>query len=53
MKVKYIGNNSDLNFVNGQEYTVLSVERGWYRIVDPLINEDYLFPNTLFEVVQE
>lgn len=33
-------------------YTVLSIERGWYRIMTEL-DEDYLFPPDLFEIVYE
>ena len=51
MKVKYTGNNPALDFVNGEIYEVISVERGWYRIVDPFTKEDYLFPPELFEEV--
>ena len=53
MKVKYTGNDPDLNFVNGEVYNVLSVEHGWYRIVDPFDKEDYVFPPSLFDVVSE
>ena len=52
MKVRYIGESDPLGFVNGDVYEVISVERGWYRIVDPFENEDYLFPPELFEPVK-
>ncbi len=35
----------------GKSYEVLSVERGWYRILDDT-GEDYLFPPDLFEDVK-
>ncbi len=38
--------------VKDKVYVVLSVERGWYRIVCEL-DEDYLFPPEMFEVVEE
>lgn len=51
MKVKYIG--KDLVAVEkGKIYEVLSVEKGWYRIMTEL-DEDYLFPPNLFEVIEE
>lgn len=37
--------------IGGKVYDVISVERGWYRIVCE-IEEDYLFPPELFEVVE-
>lgn len=50
MKVKYLGETSFLELTNGKVYTVLSVEKGWYRIVDDS-GEDYLYPPEDFEVV--
>ena len=42
------------NFLNacvfGKIYKVLSVERGWYRIVDDT-GEDYLYPAGNFEII--
>lgn len=52
MKVKFIGKSDPLGLLNGKEYDVLSVEKGWYRIVDET-NEDYLFPPELFEKVEQ
>ena len=49
MKVKYIGNTVPLGMTKGKVYDVLSVEKGWYRIVDDS-GEDYLYPPELFEV---
>ena len=51
MKVKYIGRDS-IALVNGKVYDVVSVERGWYRIMTEL-DEDYLFPAKAFEIVEE
>lgn len=50
MKVKYLGETSFLELTNGKVYTVLAVEKGWYRIVDDS-REDYLYPPEDFEVV--
>ncbi len=51
MKVKYIG--EDLVAMHqGKIYEVLSIEHGYYRIMSE-IEESYLFPPTLFEIVEE
>ena len=54
MKVKYKGNSKSCEraLTAGKEYEVLSVEKGWFRIMTEL-DEDYLFPPELFEVVEE
>lgn len=51
MKIRYIKETSPLELTNGKVYDVLSVERGWYRIVDDT-HEDYLYPPELFEIVE-
>ena len=51
MKVKYIGKDL-VAMQHGKIYDVLSVEKGWYRIMTE-INEDYLFPPNLFEIVEK
>ena len=43
MKVKYKGETSFLIATKGKVYDVLSVEKGWYRIVDDS-GDDYLYP---------
>lgn len=48
----YIGITDPLSLTNGKEYEVLSIERGWYRIVDNT-GEDYLYPSGMFVVLQE
>ena len=35
----------------GKVYDVLSIEKGWYRVVDDT-DDDYLYPPSLFEIVQ-
>lgn len=51
MKVKYI-KKSNVSLTNGKIYDVLSVEKGWYRIVDDT-EEDYLFSPGDFEIVED
>jgi hypothetical protein len=52
LKVKYIDEAESLAFIRGKEYTVLSVEKGWYRIMTEL-DDDYLFPPEMFEVTEK
>ena len=52
MKVKYLGESSMLALLNGKIYDVMSVEHGWYRIVDET-DEDYLYPPEEFEIVEK
>lgn len=52
MKVKFIGKTEFLVLTNGKIYDVVSVEKGFYRIVDDS-GEDYLYPPKYFEVVEE
>lgn len=49
MRVKWKGKTEYLVLTEGKEYDVLSIEKGWYRIVDDS-GEDYLYPPELFEV---
>ena len=51
MKVKYIGCDTPA-IDKGKIYEVLSIEKGWYRIPTEL-DEDYLFPPNVFEVVDK
>lgn len=52
MKVKYIGNARKLAFKKDKVYEVMSIEKGWFRIMTEL-DEDYLFPPHVFEIVEE
>ncbi len=52
MKVRYLGKTEFLVLTNDKIYDVLSVERGWYRIVDES-GEDYLYPPHYFDIVEE
>lgn len=50
MKVRYLGETDFLVLTNGKIYTVLSIEKDWYRIIDDS-GEDYLYSPELFEIV--
>ncbi|MCR6544616.1 hypothetical protein [Dehalobacterium formicoaceticum] len=52
MKVRYIGKTESFSLDNNKIYDVLSVEEGWYRIVDKS-GEDFLYPPEEFEIVDE
>lgn len=52
MKVKYLGESDPLGLINGKVYDVLSVEYGYYRIVDET-DEDFLYDSDSFEVVEK
>lgn len=52
MKVKWKGKTEFLMLTHDKIYDVMSVERGWYRVVDDS-GEDYLYPPENFEVVEE
>ena len=61
LKVRYIGEldvdipNSYKIFMDvlpGKVYEVLSIENGWYRLIDES-KEDYLYPPENFEIVVE
>ena len=52
MKVKFLGESSPLELINGKIYEVVYVEKDWYRIVDET-NDDYLYPPECFEIVEE
>ena len=47
-KVRYIWDDDSIAMPKGKIYTVLSVEKGWYRVLSEL-DEDYLFPPEAFE----
>lgn len=52
IKVKYIGEQYvGTTFERDKIYDVISVEKGWYRIMTEL-DEDYLFPPECFEIVE-
>lgn len=51
MKVRWKGKTDFLVLTNNKIYDVLSVENGWYRIIDDS-GEDYLYPPEQFEVLE-
>ena len=51
MQVRFRGISDPLELLNGKVYDVLSIEGGWYRIVDET-GEDYLFPPECFEITE-
>lgn len=51
MKVKSIAPTEFLVMTKGKIYGILSVEEGWYRIIDDF-GEDYIYPPEMFEVVE-
>ena len=52
MKIRWKGETELIALTNGKEYTVLSIEEGWYRIIDDS-GEDYLYPPDKFEIVSK
>ena len=51
MKVKYLGKVETPALEKDKVYDVISIEKGWYRIMTEL-DEDYLFPPELFEIIE-
>lgn len=52
MKVRWKGETDFLVLTHDKVYTVLKIEKGWYRLIDDS-GEDYLYPPENFEVVEE
>ena len=50
MIVRYKGETAFLVLTHGKIYSDISIEKGWYRLVDDS-NEDYLYPPELFDIV--
>ena len=51
MKVKWLGKTDFLVLKNNKIYDVISIERGWYRIIDDS-GDDYLYPPDMLEIVE-
>lgn len=51
MKVKWKRETEFLVLTHDKIYDVISVEKGWYRIIDDS-GEDYLYPPECFEIVE-
>lgn len=52
MRVRYKGESSPVELLNNKIYDVVSIEKGWYRIVDET-DEDFLYPPSEFEIVDQ
>ena len=60
MKAKYIGKekmnflskDNHIDLIEGKVYTILSEEKGFFRVVDES-GEDYLYPKSFFEIVHQ
>ena len=52
MKVKYIGSHDTVALNKNKDYEVISIERGWYRIMTEL-DESYLFPPEQFQITDK
>lgn len=52
MKVRHIKNTISMCLTGNKIYEVLSIEKGWYRIVDDT-GEDYLYPPEAFEIAEK
>lgn len=52
MKVRHIKNTISMCLTENKIYEVLSIEKGWYRIVDDT-GEDYLYPPEAFEIAEK
>lgn len=52
LKVRYIGEYDLVGLKKDKVYEVISIEKGWYRIMTDL-GEDYLFPPEVMEITEE
>lgn len=50
MRVRFHGESDPLTFIDGKIYEVISIEEGWYRIIDET-GENYLYDPEGFEIV--
>ena len=51
MKVRWLGESNPLALIHGKVYEVMSIEKGWYRVMDET-DDDYLYPPEGFEIVE-
>ena len=51
-KVKWKGKTEFLMLTHDKIYDVISVEKGWYRVIDDS-GDDYLYPPEQFEIVDK
>ncbi len=52
MKVKYKKKTIFLTLTQNNIYDVISIEKGWYRLIDDS-GDDYLYPPDVFDIVEE
>ena len=52
MKVRFLGESDPLCLINNKVYDVISVEKGFYRIIDET-EDDYLYAPDGFEIIEE
>lgn len=52
MKAKWKGKTDFLVLTHGKIYDVLSIEKGWYRVIDDS-GEDYLYPPEYFDITEQ
>lgn len=52
MKVRWKGETDFLMLTHDKIYTVLTIENGWYRLIDDS-GEDYLYPPEKFEIIEK
>lgn len=52
MIVRWKGKTSFLSLTENKDYSVISVEKGWYRIIDDS-GEDFLYPPDNFEIIND
>jgi hypothetical protein len=52
MKIKFKGDFETLGLIKNKVYDVMSIEKGWYRIMTEL-DEDYLFAPEHFDIVEQ
>lgn len=59
MKIRYTGPTLPLELTHDKVYDVISVEKGWYRIVDDAGDDPgaepqgYLYPPDMFEILED
>ena len=52
MKTKCIDNCKRVDLAQGKVYDVISIEEGFYRIIDES-DEDYMYPPEMFEIIEK
>ena len=52
IKYNLFGDDIASDLTEDKIYDVVSIEQGWYRIIDDS-GEDYLYPPDIFEIVEE